>query len=451
MTPRLLSLAVVICSATLIAGCAPRTVEIPPVPVAPRHVDFVYPTVPEGTDAIQTTRIERGWRFLQADDLRNAQREFEGAIKLQPSFHPAQAGLGYVELAERDWKSAITWFDRALGSAADYVPALIGRGHALLEVNRDSDALASFEAALKADPSRIELQPRIEVLRFRAVQDDLTRAKAASDAGKWAAARDAYNRAIASSPESAFLYRELAFVERKAGDLTLALEHFKKALMLEPNDARSHAQIGAILEEQGDVVGALAAYESARAIDRSEVSDEIVARVRDAAALAKLPAEYRAIPSAEGVTRGEVAALIGVRLQALLARTPQRQVVVTDVRGHWAQAWILPVVRAGVMETQPNYTFQPALRVRRGDLAQIVSRALAVIAAQKPAAARVWQGARPKISDVPPGHLSYPAVSQAIASGVMPLLSDGAFQLLRPVTGAEALEVITRLEALAKP
>jgi hypothetical protein len=140
-----------------------------------------------------------------------------------------------------------------------------------------------------------------------------------------------------------------------------------------------------------------------------------------------------------------------VRLQALLAQTPQRQVVVTDVRGHWAQSWILPVVRAGVMETQPNYTFQPAIRVRRGDLAQIVSRALAVIAAQKPAAARAWEGARPNISDVPPGHLSYPGVSQAIASGVMPLLSDGSFQLLRPVTGAEALEVITRLEALAKP
>ena len=55
----------------------------------------------------------------------------------------------------------------------------------------------------------------------------------------------------------------------------------------------------------------------------------------------------------------------------------RRPWVVTDVRGHWAQQWITNVVRAGVMDTQPNYTFQPNARVRRGDLAQTVSRVLA--------------------------------------------------------------------------
>ena len=55
---------------------------------------------------------------------------------------------------------------------------------------------------------------------------------------------------------------------------------------------------------------------------------------------------------------------------AVIARARPRQSIVTDVRSHWAQQWILNVVRAGVMDTQPNYTFQPNARVRRGDLAQ---------------------------------------------------------------------------------
>jgi hypothetical protein len=38
----------------------------------------------------------------------------------------------------------------------------------------------------------------------------------------------------------------------------------------------------------------------------------------------------------------------------------------------------------------------------------------------------------------------------AVASGVMPL-TNGNFDLLRPVTGVEALEIIGRLEALARP
>ena len=133
----------------------------------------------------------------------------------------------------------------------------------------------------------------------------------------------------------------------------------------------------------------------------------------------------------------------------MIANTQPRQAVVTDVRGHWAQQWITSVVRAGIMDTQPNYTFQPNARLRRGDLAQTVARVLSLIAPAKPAAARTWQSAKQKIADVPPSHLSYSAVSTAVAAGVMPL-ENGTFQLLRPVTGAELTDVVARLEALAK-
>lgn len=424
---------------------------MPPEPAAPRYPDFRYPAIPQGTDSIQATRIERGWRYLQSDNERGAEREFEAALKLQPSFHPAETGLGYVHLARRNADEAVTRFTRAIDADAGYTPALVGRGQALLELGRDGEALASFEAAVKADSSLTELQGRIDVLRFRAVQDNLARAKAASEAGRLAEARAAYLQATAASPDSAFLYRDLATVERKAGETAAALEHFRRALALDPSDARSMAQIGSILEEQGDSAGALEAYEKARAIDPNEVPAERITAIRDAAALARLPEEYRAIAATQTATRSDVAAMVGVRLEPWLSATRPRQAVVTDIRGHWAQPWILSAVRAGVMDTQPNYTFQPGARVRRGDLAQTVSRVMGLIAAARPAAAQKWQRARVTIADVPPGHLSYPAVSQVVAAGVMPLDASGAFQLLRPVTGAELVDVISRLEALGRP
>ena len=98
-----------------------------------------------------------------------------------------------------------------------YVPALIGRGQALLELDRDADALASFEAALAKDPSLTDLRSRVDVLRFRATQDMLARAKAAADARRWDEATAIYQQAIAASPDSAFLYRDLAAVEQQAG------------------------------------------------------------------------------------------------------------------------------------------------------------------------------------------------------------------------------------------
>jgi hypothetical protein len=145
-----------------------------------------------------------------------------------------------------------------------------------------------------------------------------------------------------------------------------------------------------------------------------------------------------------------MASLVGVRLESLLARARPRQAIITDIRGHWAQEWITPVVRAGVMDTLANYEFEPRRQVRRGELATTVSRLLALIASIKPELAKKWQGPGVAISDVSATHLSYPAVAAAVASGVMPLIGNN-FELLRGVTGAEAMDIISRLEALARP
>lgn len=417
---------------------------------APKHPDFVFPAAPTDSAASQTARLERGWQYLQGDDLRGAEREFSTALKQQPQFYPAETALAYVALARGNEKDAEARFEQALQKEPAYVPALVGRGQALLELDRDADALASFEAALVKDPSRAELRSRVDVLRVRAAQQTLQRARAAADARRWDEAAAIYRQAITTSPDSAFLYRDLATVERNAGDNASALAHFRKAAELDSTDAKSLAGVGAILESQGDVTGALAAYERARRIDPAEVPDATMTRLRVAAAAAKLPNEYRAIPERPSATRADIAALIGVRLDTLLARAQTRQVIITDVRGHWAQQWIMPVVRAGVMDTLANYDFEPSRQVRRTELATTVSRLLALLQAVRPETAKKWQGARLTINDVAATHLSYPAVSVAVASGVMPLTAAGNFELLRGVSGAEALEIIGRLEALAR-
>jgi tetratricopeptide (TPR) repeat protein len=442
-------LALIVGVTAALVSCAEKVVA-PAAPATPRHPELLYLRVPDGTLPVDAELIEHGWRYLQSDDLRNAERTFHEALKRQPGFHPAETGLGYIDQLERDFKEAVAHFDMALKNADGYVPALVSRGEALLQLQREGDALASFEAALKRDPTLKDLQGRIDVLRLRALQDNVERARGASEAGRWDEARAAYLQAISASPDSAFLYRDLGMVDRKAGDTAAALEHLRKALEIDPNDARAHAQIGGILEERNDIAGAIAEYEKAALIDPAEVPNDVLVRARDRVALEKMPQEYRAIPSVAAVSRADVAALIGVRLPSLLTRTRPRQVVVTDVRNNWAQQWILNVVQSGVMDTQPNYTFQPTARVRRGDMAQTVARLLALVAAQNANRARVWESATPNIADVPPAHLNYPAVSQAVASGVMSL-QDGAFDLLRPVTGSEAVQIVSRLETLAKP
>jgi tetratricopeptide (TPR) repeat protein len=445
---RLLLLAVTL---ALAAGCAPKKIELPPTTAAAKYPDYIFPAAPAdlGTPAAQE-RHKVAWLWLQAGDLRAAERNFEAALKLNQDFYPAEAGLGYVGLAKKDQNEAVNHFDRAVVANPRYVPALVGRGEALLALGQRDMALKSFEAAVGADANLQPLRSRIEVLRARMLQDDVAAARKAAESGRLDDARRAYEQAITASPESPFLYRELAAVLRRDGDFPGALQQARKAAAMEPTDSRTQVLIGELLEAQDDIKGALQAYEAARALEPGEAIERRIDGLRERLALAALPSEFQSIESSTTLSRAQLAALVGVRLDDLLNRSPRgNSVVITDTRESWAGPWILSVTRAGVMEVYPNHTFQPAAVVRRADLAETASRVLSLIAAEKPQLAVSWRSARRKFPDVSPAHLSYPAASVAVEAGVMETLPDGTFQLATPVTGAEAVAAVKKLEGLA--
>ena len=446
----------VIVAAVVISACAPKVVPSPVV-TAPKFPDFVQPSVPEalaGSRAVENQR--RGWVFLQAGDLKQAEREFAAALKTVPAFYPAETALGYIELARKDAKAALPHFDKALeiGQQPRDLSTVLGRGQALLALDREPEAVVAFEAALAIDPALTDIRRRVEVLKFRSVERNLEQARQAARAGRLDEAIRAYTTAIASSPESPFLYRELAGVERQKAtpaDVESALEHFRKATTLEPTDARSLAQIGEILDAREDLEGAAKAYTESLALEANADLQKRLDAVRARLELASLPAEFRAIDQAPQITRADLAALIGIRLPRLLPAARSNAVVITDVRGNWAATWIMAVARAGVMEPFANHAFQPRTVVRRTDLAQAVARLLPRAAAQRPDRIKAWETARLKFSDLSSSHLAYPAASAAVASGVLAVAGDNAFQPSRPVTGAEATDAIAKLEALAGP
>ena len=432
------------------AACAPKTVA-PPVPGAPKHPEYVFPAAAGSFPPDVVEQNQAAWQAVQAGDVRGAERRYAALLKRTPDFYPSHAGLGYVAMARDNMKAAVGHFERALALNSAYAPALAGKGQAHLALNERGQALASFDAALAADPGLSGIRSAADVLRFQVLQGGVAEARKAADAGRYPEARAGYEAAIHASPESPFLHRELAMVEFRAGQFGAAKQHIDKALALEPNDARNHVVLADILEATGDAQAALQSLSKAAALEPSEALDRRIDALREKTALAALPPEFRAIDTAETITRGQLAALLGVRLEPFLKRAPRRQpAVITDVRAHWAFPWILPVTQAGFMEVYPNNTFQPNATVRRGDLAFAASRILGVVAAQNPSAAAAWRNARPRFSDLPPGHLNYPAAAQAVAAGVMQTIDKDAFQLTRPVSGPEAIAAVNRLLALTE-
>jgi tetratricopeptide (TPR) repeat protein len=411
----------------------------------------VFPAAADTFPADLVEQNEAAWQALQAGDHRGAERRFAALVKSAPDFYPSHAGLGYVAMTRDNMRAALGHFERALAQNDAYAPALAGKGQAHLALNERAQALASFDAALAADGSLSNIRSVADVLRFQVAQGGVAEARKAAEAGRFAEARAGYEAAIQASPESPFLHRELATVEFRAGQLDAARQHADRALALEPNDARTHVVLADIFEAAGDIAAALEALTKAVAIDPSDALDRRITGLREKVALAALPPEFRAIETAETVTRGQLAALIGVRLEALVKRTKRRAAaVITDVRGHWAFPWIIPVAQGGMMQVYANNTFAPNALVNRGELADAASRILTIIADENPSLSAGWRNARPRFSDVPPGNLNYRAAAQAVAAGVMHTMDKESFQLLKAVTGQEAIAAMDRLAALAQ-
>jgi tetratricopeptide (TPR) repeat protein len=436
-------------AASIMTACGAK---LPPATVllAPRYPDFILPALvpPDPRLAALETAHGNGWRFLQAGDLNSAEHEFQAVLQRSPSFYPSEAALGYVALARKDYQPALDHFDRVLNARADYVAALVGRGETLLAMSNDADALAAFEAALRYDATLADIGRRVEVLKARAAQENVAAARRAAQAGRLDEAVSAYQQAIAQSPESAFLFRDLADIESKQNRTDEAMEHYRKAIQFDPADVTSRVRIAEILEARGDVEGAMTAFTEAYQFDPNPDTRKRITALEAKAAYLRLPAEYRALGDAAVTTRGDLAALIGIRLEALLAAAPVQPALVTDTRGHWAARWIMTVAGAGVMDAYDNHTFQPRTLVRRSDLAQAVSRLLKLVAARNPALLKEWQGRQAKMADVGVSNLNYADASLSVSAGILPLADQGQFQLSRPVSGQEAIDAVSKLERL---
>lgn len=434
-----------------LAGCASN----PPAASAPsasaaRVASFPVPDVPPGLRVAPDVLEQHmaAWQRLQSGDVKRATREFEGVLKLAPGFYPSTAGLGFASLAARQYKVASARFTAVTAVNDRYLPAWLGLAEAEVGLKNDEAAIAALERALVLDPRREAVKTRLDLVKFRQTQLLIDTGRRAASAGKLADAEADFERALALSPSSTMILRELIAVERVRGDVSAAEAHARRAVQLETGDAELHALLAALLEAQQKWREASTAYGRAVALDPRPEWRAKVAELRERADLAALPADFAQIPTAATLTRGQVAAFIGVKLDGLIGRAPRRvTAVATDIRGHWAATWILPVTRAGVMEIYANHTFQPGTTVRRGDLAQVVAELVALAA--RPADLARWRAAKPAVMDLTPTNVFYAPAAVAVASGAMTLDADRRFQPTRPASGPDLTAAVARVTALS--
>jgi tetratricopeptide (TPR) repeat protein len=425
-------------------AAAPTTLAFP----AYERPELLEP-LPAPLPAAVRARYEEGWARLQAGHPADAASIFADVSRAVAAFYPARAAQGYARLAARDHAAAVAAFDAALAAKPGYLPALAGRVDALLAANKGVEAIAALEALIAADPQQAAARTRLETLRLQVIEGLVVEARAARQRGDLDAARTAWTRAVDASPDSADFLRELAQVERQAGQLDAALARARAALLLDDGDASTHALVGEIEAARNNLRPALEAFQRAAQRDPKPEYGARITELERRIDLAGMPEAFRNIGARGAASRGDLAALLGVRLERFLAPArSQPAPLMADVRGHWAQRWILDVARAGVMEVFPNHTFQPGTTLRRSDLARVVALIHARARAADPAAAARWRGRSVEIADVAAANPIREAADLTVEAGVLGLDPGGAFSATRAVSGAEAVAAVDRLAVL---
>jgi len=429
----------------VLGACAARL----PIVVDPAYPTFLFPSVPERYDGTRLANShEEAWTYLQLGDLSGSAARYTVLLTQNPDFYPAITGLGWVNLGQEDYREADEYFARATDIAPTYVSGLVGRGQALLGLNRPQEAISSFEAALAIEPSLSGVAREIESLRFTIVTEQLGVARAAAADGDFDSARIAYEQVIAASPESAFLYLELATVERSQGNLIEALRHAEDSARLDSQDVEAFLFLGEIHELNADLESALSNYERAGEIEPNEVLAQNVDRVRELIFLSELPSQFGEISEKASVTRGDLAALIGVRFADFIPQTGVRPIIITDSRQHWGSEWIQTVVAAGIMDVDAAYRFDPSRLVRRGELAEVLVDTLDLLEEDSLGLSVSASRGPLNFSDMSNAHLNYLSAQRAVEAGLLTLVEDNSFQPSRTVTGSEVVEVVGRLSDL---
>jgi tetratricopeptide (TPR) repeat protein len=208
-------------------------------------------------DYLRGRKALRGAKDLESSEA--AVQFFERALKKDPSFALAQAGLADASLLMyRETKDSF-WSQRALAAAtraSDFNDQLsevqTSLGSVYLATGRSNEALVAMHRALELAPNSDEALRRL--------------GRAYLQVSKHAEATSAFKKAIEVNPYFWLNHNVLGQAYLDAGDYAQALESFRRVTELEPENPVGYENVGTVFFKQGKWEECVPAYEKALAI-----------------------------------------------------------------------------------------------------------------------------------------------------------------------------------------
>jgi tetratricopeptide (TPR) repeat protein len=175
------------------------------------------------------------WNRRRGEEMERAKASFAEAVRLDPSFAPAYAGLA-DSLLVSSRPAALTAAEQALAVDDRLAEAHTARAHALMHMLQWGRAEEAFRRAIALDPSYVPA-------RYFYSEYLLAR-------GRCQEARAEAFQGQTLDPLSSIAAHVVGVTLYYCRDFDGALPHFRKALALDPEHYWSHYRIALVLEQQ---------------------------------------------------------------------------------------------------------------------------------------------------------------------------------------------------------
>lgn len=188
-----------------------------------------------------------GSLWLGRDNLAEAERCFQAAVKLRPGYPSANYNLGIVLTRTNRPADAVPFFLKAINVEENFVDARVNAGIALMRIGRPADAVTQYLAALKLQPASADIHYNLGL--------------ALSQAGRLDGAIHEYEAALRLDPTLAQAHADLAAAQTRQGDIPAAARSYLEAIRLQPGLTAAHLGLGDLLVQVNRFPEAIEEYQ----------------------------------------------------------------------------------------------------------------------------------------------------------------------------------------------
>lgn len=420
----------------------------PAVQLNPPRTPLQNPAL--STSVPSTPDYNEGYAEYRRGDQQKARLEFKNVLRKNPGHYPSYLAIGYTYIAENDLDTAERYIRMALDKNPDYVQAHYALAFVLEQKMQYEEALSHWEELKRINPEYPEIDQAQKILRLKATEQLLTHARQESSTNPDQAIQ-LYEKAQTIAPEVSQIPLEIALIQFRQGRCDEAIANLEKSGETPPDEPEIQFAYGECLSELQEYDKALAAYEKSYQLNPDSSTQQRIEETRKILAFRAMPEEYQSIAQTSEITRAQLAALIFTNLKFLEKYGASNSVIIVDVFDHWAKNHIQKAVDMGMMEVFPNRTFQSYRWITKNELARAAARILEILETNEGKKIPMVEESKELIvPDVPDGNIYHAMVMKTLSASVLSLDADGRFHLNRPVSGAEALSVVNRLQVLSE-